>query len=65
VDSLSFDSIDETEARWLDRDFEEREVWEVVRAMNSDKALGPYGFSMAFFQVCWVVLKEDIMKVSS
>jgi hypothetical protein len=61
VDGLSFDSIDETKARWLDRDFEEREVWEVVRAMNSDKALGPYGFSMAFFQACWV--KEDIMKV--
>jgi hypothetical protein len=41
VDGLSFDSIDEAEASWLERDFEEREVWEVVKAMNGDKALGP------------------------
>jgi hypothetical protein len=34
-----------------------------VKAMNGDKAPGPDGFSMAFFQACCVVLKEDIMKV--
>jgi hypothetical protein len=43
--------------------FEEREVLEVVKAMNGDKAPGPDGYSMAFFQACWDVLKEDIMKV--
>jgi hypothetical protein len=63
VDGLSFDSIDEVEASWLEREFEEMEVWEVVKAMNGDKASGPDGFSMAFYQACWVVLKEDIMKV--
>lgn len=63
MDGRSFDSIDETGARWLDRDFEEREVWEVVKTMNGYKALGPDSFSMAFFQVFWVVLKGDIMKV--
>jgi hypothetical protein len=57
VDSLPFDSFDEAKARWLARDFEEKEVWEVVKAMNGDKAPGPDGFSMAFFQTCWVVLK--------
>jgi hypothetical protein len=31
--------------------------------LNGDKALGPNGYSMAFFQACWVVLREDIMKV--
>ena len=36
---------------------------EVVKAMNGDKASGPDGYSLAFFQVFWVVLKEDIMKV--
>jgi hypothetical protein len=36
-------------------------VWE----MNGDKALGPDGFSMAFFQKCWRVLKKDIMPVFS
>jgi hypothetical protein len=36
-------------------------VWE----MNGDKALGPDGFSIAFFQKCWRVLKKDIMTVFS
>jgi hypothetical protein len=47
----------------LARAFEKGEVWEVVKAMNSDKVLGPDSFSLAFFQACWDVLKEDIMKV--
>jgi hypothetical protein len=34
-----------------------------VEAMNSDKASSPDGFSMAFFQASWDVLKEDIMYV--
>lgn len=59
---FSFHSIDEIEARWLEREFEEREAWEVVKAKNGGKAPGLDGCSMAFFQVCWV-LKEDIMKV--
>ncbi|GLT61308.1 hypothetical protein SLA2020_340270 [Shorea laevis] len=36
---------------------------EVVKGMNRDKAPGPDGFSMAFFQDCWDVLKSDIMGV--
>jgi hypothetical protein len=38
-------------------------VLEVVRDLNGDKALGPNGFFMAFFQKCWEVLKEDIIEV--
>jgi hypothetical protein len=34
-----------------------------VKALNGDKASGHGGYSMAFFQACWVVSKEDIMKV--
>jgi len=41
------------------REFEEREVWKVVKAMNGDNALGLDSYSMAFFQACWVVLKES------
>jgi hypothetical protein len=39
VDGLSFDSILETKASWLERDFEE-EVRKVVKVINGDKALG-------------------------
>jgi len=47
----------------LELPFEEREVLEVVKSMNQDKALGPEGFPLAFFQDCWDVIKSDIMGV--
>jgi hypothetical protein len=47
---------------WLECVFEEQEV---VREMRGDKASGLDGFSMAFFQKCWAVLKQDIMVVFS
>jgi hypothetical protein len=65
VDEISFSSIDADECTWLECGFEEQEVWEVVWETNGDKALGPDGFSMAFFQKCWAVLKPDIMAVFS
>jgi len=40
-------------------------VWEVVRGLNGDKAPGLDGFTIAFFQKCWEVLKMDIMAVFS
>jgi hypothetical protein len=63
VDGISFDSISDVDASWLERAFEEEEVKKVVSAMNGDKAPGPDGFSMAFFQACWDVVRVDIMKV--
>ena len=38
-----------------------RQVLEVVKAMNGDKAPSPNGYSMVFLQACWVALKEDII----
>jgi hypothetical protein len=61
LDGLSFDSIGEDEAIWLERAFEDDEVFEVVKALNSGKASGPDSFTMAFFQASWDVLKVDIM----
>jgi hypothetical protein len=65
VEGISFSSIDANECIWLERGFEEQEVWEVVREMNGDKTSGPDRFSMAFFQKWWAVLKQDIMTVFS
>jgi hypothetical protein len=59
----NLNSIDEGEKVWLEREFGEEEVWEVVRKMKGDKAPGPDGFSMAFFQKCWEVIKKDMMAV--
>jgi hypothetical protein len=52
VDDISYDSVLEFEASWLERAFEEEDVRKVVSAKKGDKALGPEGFSMAFFQAC-------------
>jgi hypothetical protein len=62
-EGLPMHSIGEEDCRWLEREFEESEVWEVVRHMKSDKAPGPDGFSMGFIKACWGVLEEDIMAV--
>ena len=38
-------------------------MYGVLNGFNGDKAPGPNGFSMAFFQSCWSVLKKEIMEV--
>jgi hypothetical protein len=49
VDGLSFLSIDEGENNWMEIEFEESKVLEVVRNFNGDKVPRPSGFSMDFF----------------
>jgi hypothetical protein len=63
LDGLSFLSIDTNESNWLKEILRSMKVWEVVRDMNGDKAPGLDGFFMAWFQKCWEVMKEDILKV--
>lgn len=46
---------------WLERAFEKSETFEMLKALNGNKASGPNGFSLAFFQSCLEVLKEDVM----
>jgi len=63
LDGIAFNSLSLEEAAQLELPFEEREVLEVVKSMNRDKAPGPSGFPLAFFQDCWDVVKSDIMGV--
>lgn len=60
---LGFESIEPHNVSLLERPSEESEVHGMVRKMVKDKTLGPDGFSMRFFQSCWDVVKEDLMKV--
>uniref|UniRef100_A0A2N9FW69 Reverse transcriptase domain-containing protein n=1 Tax=Fagus sylvatica TaxID=28930 RepID=A0A2N9FW69_FAGSY len=60
---LDFSTISVDEALWLERPFDEEEVRGVVEGFNGDKAPGSDGFPMAFFQACWSVLRQDIMRV--
>ena len=63
LDAVVFSRIYEEDATWLDRPFDEEEVLGVVHDFNGDKALGPDGFTMTFFQSCCSMVKTDIMNV--
>uniref|UniRef100_A0A2N9F7C8 Reverse transcriptase domain-containing protein n=1 Tax=Fagus sylvatica TaxID=28930 RepID=A0A2N9F7C8_FAGSY len=61
VDGLEFEMITENESAVLERQFDKEEVLQVVKDLQGDKAPGPDGFTMAFFQKCWSVLEADVM----
>ena len=61
MNGLEFTSIEEDERLELERDFSKEEVVKVLQEMEGDKAPGPYGFTMAFFQKCWSVVEIDVM----
>ncbi|XP_062170551.1 uncharacterized protein LOC133876290 [Alnus glutinosa] len=63
MDNLTLDTLDASEASSLELPFKEMEVLEVVKRLNRDKARGPDGFTLAFFQDCWDVIKSDLMGV--
>ena len=52
MDGLEFARIEEVERLELERDFSKEEVVKVLQEMEGDKALGPDGYTMAFFQKC-------------
>jgi hypothetical protein len=49
VDGLQFASIGEGYRNLLVRQFDKEEIIRVVQEAQGDKALGPDGFTMAFF----------------
>ena len=61
MDGLEFSRIEEDERLELEREFSKEEVVKVLQEMEGDKAPGPDGFTMAFFQKCWSVVEIDVM----
>ena len=61
LNSLEFDSIGVEEAARLEEMFSVEEVSSALSELNGDKALGPDGFSLAFWQFCWDFVKDEIM----
>ena len=60
---LAFPIISGDNADWLERPFEETEIFDVVQSFHGDKSPGPDGFPLAFFQTCWGIVKPDLMVV--
>ncbi|RVW34020.1 hypothetical protein CK203_091994 [Vitis vinifera] len=53
----------EREAEMLEAPFSEGEVLTALMEMNGDKAPGPDGFSVFFWQCCWEFVKEEILEM--
>ena len=43
--------------------FSEKEIVEVIWAMESNKAPRPDGYSIQFFTVCWPIIKSDLLRM--
>ncbi|RVW83303.1 Transposon TX1 uncharacterized 149 kDa protein [Vitis vinifera] len=63
IEGIDWAPISEESAIWLDRPFSEEEVRMAVFQLNKEKAPGPDGFTLAVYQECWDVIKEDLMRV--
>ncbi|RVW32106.1 LINE-1 retrotransposable element ORF2 protein [Vitis vinifera] len=58
---LQLDQINQQEAENMEIPFTEIEVHTALMEMNGDKAPGPNGFTVAFWQSCWDFAKEEIL----
>ncbi|RVW35158.1 Transposon TX1 uncharacterized 149 kDa protein [Vitis vinifera] len=63
VEGVDWVSIHGESTIWLDRPFSEEEVRMAVFQLNKEKAPSPDGFTIAVYQECWDVIKEDLMRV--
>ncbi|RVW90395.1 hypothetical protein CK203_045762 [Vitis vinifera] len=60
VEGLDWSPISEESALRLDSPFTEEEISKAIFQLDRDKAPGPDGFTIAVFQECWDVIKEDL-----
>ncbi|RVW63722.1 hypothetical protein CK203_052746 [Vitis vinifera] len=63
VEGLNWSPISEESASRLDSPFIEEEISKAIFQLDRDKAPGPDGFTIAIFQDCWDVIKEDLVRV--
>ena len=48
----------------LEETFSEDEIWTAISDFNSDKALGPDGFPLAFWAFSWDFVKNEVLGFS-
>ena len=61
IGRLQLNQISLQEEGMLELSFSEAEVQAALMDMNGDKAPGPDGFTLAFWQSCWDFVKEEIL----
>lgn len=60
---LNFLNMEQVDLSELEEIFTEEEVWATIKDMHADRAPGPDGFSTAFYQCAWQIIKHDVMAV--
>ncbi|RVW99765.1 hypothetical protein CK203_029144 [Vitis vinifera] len=65
VEDLDWSLISGESASRLDSPFTEEEISKAIFQLDNYKAPGPDGFTIAVFQDCWDVIKEDLVRVAS
>ena len=55
--------ISQEENEILTQAFSENEVFEAIKQMEHNKALGPDGLPVEFYQKCWHIIKVDLGNV--
>ena len=63
IGGLILNQISQQEADTLELPFTEDEVHSALMDMNGDKAPGPDGFMVAFWQCCWEFVKEEVLEM--
>ncbi|RVW98390.1 hypothetical protein CK203_026882 [Vitis vinifera] len=61
IEGLHLNRLNSREAEVLKLPFTEEEIYSVLMEMNDDKASGPNGFIVAFWQSSWEFVKEEIV----
>ncbi|RVW81656.1 hypothetical protein CK203_044478 [Vitis vinifera] len=61
IGGLLLKQISQSEAEALELPFSEVEIYAALMGMNGDKAPGSDGFTVAFWQSCWEIVKEDVL----
>ena len=63
IEGLHLQSLNLSEAKALEAPFTEEEIFSALMEMNGDKAPGPNGFTVAFWQACWDFVKEEVVEL--
>ena len=63
IGNIQVSCISQQDAKCIEVPFAETEIHSALMEMNGDKAPGPDGFSVAFWQNAWAFAKEEIMEM--
>ena len=61
IGGLQVKQISQSEVEVMELPFSESEIHAALMEMNRDKAPGPDGFMVAFWQNCWEFVKEEVL----